>query len=253
MTVTQRSTFLQMLLVIHLLVAVAVVVLLVQERPVLDREVVPALAGSALMTGSALGMAAVYLRVFRRSRSIPVFFMVLFLVFAGLDVTKGLQVLIAQSPFPHLGSSVSRVTIFGHLTGALALFGSGLYSGSHRLKWHGTALTLGLFLVAALTWVIPVDTAILPRNLVFPAGFTASLDALTASLFVLAVLSYGEPAVTGRSLRGLVNTGAVVLAVAGRELLYHRTEVASLVVGTVLFIGGTALYAAYNYRDYLVS
>ncbi len=252
MTVNQRNSTLMALLMLQFLLVVAVVVLFFRRQPSVGSGHVAALTGAALMTVAAGLVAATYLRIFRRSRSIPVFFMVTFFIFTMLDATKWVQLLVLDSPWPHYAATVSRVTIFGHLSGALALFGSGLYAGSHRLKWQGVAFALGLFLTASLSWAIPIDSSVMPENLVFAAGFPASLDMLTALLLILGVINYAEQAIVARDTRRAVTALSVLLIVVGRELLYHRTEIAMMFLGTGLFLAGGITYALRNYRDYLL-
>ncbi len=253
MTLNQRNTTLRTLISVHGAAVILVVVWLVWQSPEISTEHAGALTAATATTVIGMIYGVLFLRLFRRSRSIPIFFMVVFFVLTMLDALKWTQPAFAQSITPYLGVLVSRVIMFGYVGGALAIFASGLYADAPRLKWPGISLVMGGLLSGMLVWVVPVDAAVLPPNLVYPAGVPAPVNTLTAILFFLGVLNYSEQAIVRQDLRKGGIVLAVLVVVVGRVLLYQRTDLLSIVLGGVLFISGAAVYGFVNYRDYLVS
>lgn len=211
-----------------------------------------AVSGATIMNLLALVSGVVFIRLFRRSPSVPVFFVMLFFVFSMIDISKLGQVMIPATSWRNVSPLLARVTIFGHMASALSLFAAGLYAGVARMQRHGTAMTLGFLITVGLSWAIPIDTLFLPENLVYSAGFHPSLDAMIAIVFALAVLNFLQSAVAARDRRQTLTAGAVVLIAVGRELLYFRTEATMIVAGTACFAVGVVVFAVQNYRDFLV-
>lgn len=212
-----------------------------------------AIAGALITTVVAFTVALVYMRLFLRSTSIPVFFTVLFFIFTALDITKLGQVLIPLTAGRHFSPLLARVTIFGHITGALALFAAGLYASVERMQRHGIAMTLGLVVSLGLSWAVPIDTVQIRDNLVYTAGFQPSLDAMILVVLLLATLNFAHAAFMIRERRQVLSAGAVAMIVLGRETLFYRTEPVFLLLGAAFFTAGAAVFAMENYRDYLVS
>lgn len=242
-----------MLLLVNGTAVILLIGWLVWKSPVISMEHAGALTAATATTVVGMVYGVLFLRLFRRSRSIPIFFMVIFFVLTMLDALKWTQPVFAQSITPYLGVLVSRVIMFGYVGGALAIFASGLYADAPRLKWPGISLVIGGLLTGMLVWVVPVDAVVLPLNLVHPAGVPAPVNTLTGILLVLGVLNYSEQAIVRQDLRKGGIALAVLVIVIGRVLLYQRTDVLSLVLGGGLFIVGAAIYGFVNHRDYLVS
>ncbi len=261
MTRTGRNNTAVFLVSLFLVAAVALLVLFVTELRIVSEvgsvdptpEEWRAVAGALVTTVISFTAAIVYIRLFRRSPSVPVFFVVLFLIFTAVDVSKLGQVMIPATAWRNVSPVLARVTIFGHMSGALALFAAGLYASVSRMQQHGIAMTIGLFVSLGLSWAVPIDTFSLPHNLVYTAGFQPSLDVMIQVVFGLAVVNFLQAAVTGRERRQVMSALAVALVTLGREVLYYRTEVPVVIGGAVLFVAGVAVYAVENYRDYLVS
>ncbi|MFW6228681.1 MAG: hypothetical protein ACOC2V_04410, partial [Alkalispirochaeta sp.] len=185
MTLTGRNTTIRTLLVIAVLLTASVTVLFVRsvfgtggrELAELDLPQIFAIAGAVMTVFFGFLFAGVYSRMFRRSPSIPVFFVTLFFLSMTLDITKIAQIVALFSRWPHLSPMIARVSIFGHIAGIFAIFAAGLYSGGVRMQRHGTAVFAGSVIAFSLSWLIPIDTSSLPDHLVYPAGIRASLEA----------------------------------------------------------------------------
>jgi hypothetical protein len=210
-----------------------------------------ALVGTILTATVAAGAAAIYRRLFRRSSSIPVFFMVLFFIFTVGDISKLGHVLIPAPSWRHLSPLLARFTIFSHIAGALSFFAAGLYASVARMQRQGTAILLGTLIALGLSWAVPIDTLQLPDNLVYAAGFRASLDAAIMIILALGVLNFIQAAAAGRDRRQAVSAIAAAFIAIGREVLFYRAEVPLIVIGTGLFAAGAGVFAVQNYRDYL--
>ncbi|MDA3950019.1 MAG: hypothetical protein PF508_12480 [Spirochaeta sp.] len=197
--------------------------------------------------------AILYVRLFRRSPSIPVFFLTFFFLSMMLDVSKVGQVVVLSSRWPHLSPVVARGSIFGHIVGVFSLFAAGLYSGGIRMQRHGTVLFIGFLIAFSLSWLIPVDTSYLPDHLVYPAGVRASLEVALIGILVLAVVNFVQAAVSNENPRLLVTAGAVAALAVGRELLFYYADPLWIIVGGALVIIGSSVFTGQHYRDYLVS
>lgn len=211
-------------------------------------------SGGALLT-AVLGLllAAIYLRLFRRTPSLSVFFVVWFFLAMTLDVLKLAQLVLPFTALPQFAPAVSRLTVFGHIAGVMALFGAGLYAGGVRMQRHGTAMLVVGLIALGLAWSVPIDTAELPEHLVYRAGVRASLQSTLALLLVVAVVNFVHAALNNGNPRQLLSALAVALLAAGRELLFYRIEPWWIVAGAGAVITGGILFASQNYRDFLVS
>jgi hypothetical protein len=135
----------------------------------------------------------------------------------------------------------------------MALFGGGLYAGGVRMQRHGTAMGVATLIAVGMSWMIPVDTAVLPPHLVYPAGLRSSLDATLLLLVVVSVINYLQAVITRQEWRRLVGVVAVAMIATGREMLFYLTSPVAVVVAAALLIAGAILFAGQNYRDLLLN
>lgn len=213
------------------------------------------MAVTAAATAALLGftISAIYIRLFRRSPAISVFFVTWYLLLLVLDAVKIAQLILPVVGWPQFAPLVSRVSLFGHILGVMALFGGGLYAGGVRMQRHGTAMGVATLIAVGMSWMIPVDTAVLPPNLVYPAGLRSSLDATLLLLVVVSVINYLQAVITRQEWRRLVGVVAVAMIASGREMLFYLTSPVAVVVAAALLIAGAILFAAQNYRDLLLN
>ena len=142
MTLTGRNLSLRVAFTGLVLISVAVVVVFVGAAngkyvptPVrLSIDELLAVSGALLAAALGVSMAAVYLRLFRRTPSLAVFFVIWFYLAMVVDVLKLVQVVLPSTPWPQFGPAISRIGVFGHVTGVMALFAAGLYAGGGR-RW----------------------------------------------------------------------------------------------------------------------
>ncbi len=259
MTLTGRNFTIRTALAISGFAVLAVLFLFVQsiQRTNLSSELrlVQIVAAAAALLSVVLGFlfAGTYARLFRRSPSIPVFFLTLFFVSMTLDITKIAQLVIFYGRNHHFSHIIGRASIFSHIVGVMALFAAGLYAGGIRMQRHGTVVFVGLLIAFSLSWSIPVDTSYLPDHLVYPAGVKASFRAAMVVLQSLAVLNFLQAAISNQNPRMIITALAVAVLAAGREILFYSVDPIWIVIGGGAVTVGGIVFTGQYYRDYLVS
>ncbi|POR02035.1 hypothetical protein AU468_07215 [Alkalispirochaeta sphaeroplastigenens] len=211
-----------------------------------------ALLGAVITWGIFCSAAAVYMRVFRRSPSVTVFFVILFFLFSSLDITKVGQLMIPATSWRHLSPILSRVTSFGWIAGTLALFTGGLCAGGGSLQRHGVSLLALLAVSLGLSWTVPLDSLALPEHLVYPMGLRLSVDTVMLVVLFLGVVSFFQVALAVRERRPLFTALAAAALALGRVLLFYRTEISLILLGAGFLLLGVLVFAVENYRDYLL-
>lgn len=211
-----------------------------------------ALLGALVTWGIFCSAAAAYMRTFRRSPSVTVFFVMLFFLFSCLDVTKAGQIMIPATSWRHFSPILSRVTSFGWIAGTLALFTGALCAGGGALQRHGMSLLAVLAVSLGLSWTIPLDSLVLPDNLVYAMGLRLSVDTVMLVVLFLAVVSFFQAALVVRERRPLFTALAAAFLALGRGLLFYRAEISLIIVGAGLTVLGATVFAVENYRDYLL-
>jgi hypothetical protein len=219
----------------------------------LSLDVLLAVTGTIITAGLGFVLAAAYLRLFRRTPALSVFFVTWFFLTMILDVLKLGLVFLPVAPWPQLASEFSRAVTFGHVSGVMALFGAGLYAGGLRMQRHGTAIVVGGIIAVALSWSIPIDTSYLPEYLVYRAGIRSSLQATLFLLLAVAVINYVQASINNGNPRQLISALAIAALAVGRELLFYRVEPLWIGIGAFLVVVGGIVFAGQNYRDFLLS
>lgn len=211
-----------------------------------------AFIGAATTALAGLGVALGFTRIFRRSSSVTVFFAVLYLMLAALDISKVWLALNPRVVTLSWQLLASRVVHFGHLLGTFALFASSLYALGARFQRHEALLVLGTVVAAALTWALPIDTGLLQANLTFRAGLRTSVALSVSALVGLSVVNYLYAGLSERDSRRTISSVAVVGAAIGREALFFAVSPIGILVAGTAMVGGALLYAFRNYRDYMI-
>ena len=211
-----------------------------------------AIVAAVVSAGTGLFLSVGFVRVFRRSSSVAVFFAVLYLLLSAVDVTK-LWHLFDVSVIP-MGSQVlaTRVVHFGHLLGTFSLFASSLYAVGVRFQRHGMLILLGGFVALALIWALPIDTTVLQPNLTFRAGLRTPVALSVSALVGLSVINYVYAGVLEADIRFSVSTSAVAGMAVGREALFFASNPVVIILAGALMVTGATLYAFRSYRDYTI-
>lgn len=259
MTLTGRNMTIRSILALCGIVSATVLFLFVWnfQRGNLVSEMrgvqIVALVGACVTVVLGFLFSGVYARLFRRSPSIPVFFLTLFFLSITLDITKLAQLVVVVGSPQNFSLLVGRATIFGHIVGVMALFVAGLYAGGIRMQRHGTVVFVGVLIALSLSWLIPVDTSYLPDHLVYPAGVKASFQSALVVFQLLAVLNFTQAAIVNQNPRMVVTAVAVALLAAGREILFFSVDPIWIVVGGSAVVIGGVVFTGQYYRDFLVS
>ena len=261
MTLMGRNTIIRLLLLGCLIVtgglaALCVGVLTGWGLPVeIDFRVVElfVVGGAFVAVGLGSLFAAIYTRLFRRSPSIPVFFVTFFFLSMTLDIFKIGQIVVQSGLFPRYSPAITRLSIFGHIVGVFALFAAGLYAGGVRMQRHGTVVLVGVMIALSMSVLIPVDTMTLPNHLAYPAGVRASFEVALLVILGLSVANFIQAAIVNQNSRLYVTAAAIALLAVGREILYYSAEPVMIILGGGGVILGGAVFTGQHYRDYLVS
>lgn len=261
MTLIARNVTIRSVLLLCLTLTAVLTVLFVRAitgaggRIAIELRIVQffAVGGTAVTVFLGFLFSALYVRLFRRSPSIPVFFVSFFFLAMTLDITKIAQIIVAFGRLPHLSTFVARASIFGHIVGVLSLFAAGLYSSGIRMQRHGTVILVGVIIAFSLSWLIPVDTSYLPDHLVYPAGIRASLEAALIVILVLAVVNFVQAAIMNQNPRQVITAAAVAAMAVGREILFYSADPVWIILGGGGVIVGATIFTGQYYRDYLVS
>lgn len=252
MTLASRKRTLIGILVLAILLHLSTAVFFIRTPPDLSISELFALIGSAAAVFVSFLASVLFIHLFRRSPSVSVFFMTLSFLLLSLDGLKYAQVLAADQALSELGVILSRILIAGNLLWVSALAGAGLYAGGVRMQRHGTAIVFVTALVATLAASIPLDTGMLPVNLVHSAVLRASLDVIIALFATMAVLNYVYTAFNDRSTRRLWSALSVGLIAVGREGLFHWIEPPAVLGSTALLVAGATIFALRHYREQIL-
>lgn len=183
------------------------------------------------------------LRMFRKTTAPEMFFFSVFIFTLALDMVKAGQLVIIVLQYPPVyGAMLTRVIHFGHFLGIFCLLSSSLYLSG--LEYQKTGIVLGIAALISLTlaYSLPIDFSRLFPNLMHPAGDQTTIQVVALLLDVIIIVNvlYALAAVQERAY--LVLLGALVLIIAGRELVLYvasppvyAAAAGSLFAGVVLF------------------
>ncbi len=180
---------------------------------------------------------------FRRTASAEVFFFILFVISMSFDSLKMLHILfdVVMIP-PYFGTLVTRAIYFGKSLGTLSLFACGVFSVSTSHERLELVLTSGLLLAFALSVGLPVDITTRQPHFVMTTGYEHELSIITYVLYGFALVSFLLAAYRTQSKDYLLVGLGVLMVMAGREILYYRTDGLSIIVAFVLLVAGAALF-----------
>lgn len=208
-----------------------------------------AVVGAVAATICGIVTTIIFTRVFRRTPSGSVFFIMVGCLAMTLDGFKVLQAVLERLAYSQFSVLVSRATTFGHLVGAFALFAAGLYAGGLQMQRHALALVLGAVGAVALVGLVPIDASTLPANLVYRAGGRISVSTIATIIGALGILNYMQGAIAQGDSRVGFSTLCVGGMLVARELLYYLDEMTWIALGLLVFVVSCVGYAIANYRD----
>ena len=106
---------------------------------------------------------------------------------------------------------------------------------------------------SALAATIPVDMTQLERWLVMPMGYSREIDGMMTLLYVFASANYLLATVQSRNRNHLFIGGGGAMMIVGREMLFYRFDVASVIFGFSLLVIGSAIFGERTHKVYLWS
>jgi hypothetical protein len=188
---------------------------------------------------------------FRNSTATEILLFRLFLLLIPLHAIRVLTlgVFLGYLPAVFVGFA-SRVDLFIHLAIILTLFASSLFAVG--ISFSRLKLILSVFALIALGFAVryPMDETLLTGSLVQLIVEETPFSIFCLFLELLTLLNYGYVVYTKSKRNYLTMLMAVLISIAGYEMLYHF-NFAGIMAGLLLVIGGTFLYAREVYSIYL--
>ena len=192
------------------------------------------------------------LRMFRKTTAPEVFFFSVFVFTLALDLVKVGQLIIVLLQYPPVyGAVLTRVLHFGHFLGIFCLLSSSLYLSGLEYQKTGVVLGMGALIALTLAYSLPVDFSRLLPNLMHPAGDQTTIQVVALLLEVIVLLNvlYALAAVQERAYLALL--AALLLVMAGREMVLYVATPLFYSIGVPLLIAGVWLFAWRIRRLYL--
>ncbi|WP_156104639.1 hypothetical protein [Spirochaeta lutea] len=193
-----------------------------------------------------------FLRFFRKITGPLIFF---FFIFLGSLVFETLPIwtLLARMNREPLGliAGLTRLHTFGLILGGAALFTAGLYTAGVKYQYQGGALIITLGVAGGLSYLLPVDVSVMASNFLAKAGLSSIVSLVLVFLMAATLLNFFKSSLMNQSPGDMVYGFSVVGMMAGRWMIHSSPNVWMLVVGVVLLITGSVVYARRVFRAYL--
>lgn len=204
------------------------------------QEVLPILILSVFSTAACI---SIFLS-FRNTASPEIFFFYIFIFSFIFDSVKLFD-------FNLYGMLATRIVYYGKFLGAMAVFSAGLFTtGIEYRRMEITAVTI-FTLPAALVFVLPVDiTSAIPGGTFAIGGFAE----ITVALIVLNLMGILNFIVAGikneNNVYRIIGIG-ILLALAGREILFYWSGFYLSAAGFIILLGGTLITNLQTHSIYL--
>ncbi|RPJ06077.1 MAG: hypothetical protein EHM28_10815, partial [Spirochaetaceae bacterium] len=137
-----------------------------------------------------------------------------------------------------LGVVATRIVYSGRLAGLISLFTASLYALD--LNYQKFEVVVGIeFLVSALlAFSISFDRDVVLSSGLHKPGDEQGLFIITLALLLLTVINYFLAAYRSHSF---YTAGAMIVILAGREILFFTLDPVTLIFGTLILSGGSIL------------
>ena len=191
-------------------------------------------------------------RLYHRTASAEVFFIIFFLCSLALEALRIWNGLFLLEVLPLSISTIgTRIVYFGRIFGLVCLLFGSVYAVEIRFKRFGVLLLCSIFLSLVFAYVLPLDSSVILSNFLYRLG-----DERSTLLFVLVLqIAIGLNffiAGLKRQQRGFVFAAiSVLLMLAGRDLLLFQISLFSLIAGELVFVAGLGLFSRQMRRLYL--
>ncbi|MDZ7793107.1 MAG: hypothetical protein U5P10_05275 [Spirochaetia bacterium] len=206
----------------------------------------------ALQAAAAAGAQLGLYLFFRKTPSPEVFFFqfaLLGFAFSSLRVLAIPMSYYLTSLFSFM--PLTKFVFFGRLFAVMCLFLSGLFSTGLTFQKQGSYLA-GAFLISAVISIsLPVDCTSFSLPLICNIGNAIDFSLVIYVLAVFSVLNYIYAAGLHSSREYSFNAVAVLTVITGMQLVYYFAHSMIGVVGLVLVIFGTFIFAHRTHTIYL--
>lgn len=146
---------------------------------------------------------------------------------------------------------LTKFIFFGRLFAVLCLFLSGLFSTGLTFQKQGVYLSTAFMIAVVIAATIPVDCTHFALPLICDAGKTTGFSLAFYILSLFSILNYVYAAGLHSDRNYAYNAAALVLVIVGIQLSYYFAHSWPGVIGLVLVILGTFIFAHRTHTIYL--
>jgi hypothetical protein len=216
---------------------------LLSQMPAAPVTLACGLAGILAVCGLGVASGPLVGRLFRRTSSPELLFLMLFLASLSLEVWRAANLLFHLLPVPAAVAAVAtRAVLFGRLFGLCCLLASSLYAAGLRYSHYPAAAGALALLAFTLAAVQPVDATTLTPSFLYALGDPQGYHAIGAVLAALIVASFLAAALIRRSTRFAGVAAGAALLLAGRALAGYGASPAASAAGVLALAAGTWLF-----------
>lgn len=181
--------------------------------------------------------------LFKKTASPELFFYIIFLFSFSFESFRLINIFINYYEIPvHFGMLNSRLIYFGRLFGLVSLLCSSLYALDIKYQKFGTLLGGAAFLSLIVAYTLPLDSSVFLTNFLYRPGDEQGLFLLNISFMVFIVMNFIIAAIK-KERRYFLIMLAVILVLAGRELLFFAIHPGSIIPGLLLVVFGTGFFS----------
>ena len=203
---------------------------------------------AAVSGGALLGLFL----FFRKTPSPEVFFFQFALLGFAFSSLRLLAI-----PMSHYITSLftlmplTKFVFFGRLFAVLCLFLSGLFSTGLTFQKQGVYLSTAFIVAVVIAATLPVDCTRFTLPLICDAGKTTGFTLAFYILSIFSVLNYIYAAGLHSDRNYTLNALALLLVIAGMQLTYYFAHTWLGIIGLVLTVLGTFIFAHRTHTIYL--
>lgn len=189
---------------------------------------------------------------FRKTKSLEIFFFILFVFSLSFDALKAYLVYLELSAQPvYIGVLITRVIAAAKLFGALCILSAGLLPFSQKAQKIGIIIGILILCVITIVTLLPVDGSAFSSWGVYTLGKSNLFLVLCGILEIIAVISFLLLYKSRSNKEYLVLGGALFFVVLGRELLFIHLGALVSVAAFFFLSLGTIIFAKRTHSVYL--
>jgi hypothetical protein len=200
----------------------------------------------------ALASLILILNFFEKTSSPEIIFFAMFVFSFSFELFRGMlllkEVLLLSQVYLILAM---RALYFGRYFGVFCLFAASVYAAGLDIQKHGNILLIALIVTLLIVIGIPIDTLAWNSSLTMLSGYDSMFRLAQAGITIITLLSFFMSAYTQRSKEYLIIACGMILALAGRNVLFAADTIAALPLGIALLGMGTWLACVQLHHVYL--